>query len=429
MRIFISTLGSRGDVQPYIALGKALQSHGHHVTVSTCCYFESFIREHGLDYGYVNNAFMELIQSDQGHDLIAKSRNPIAIAKATWQMRKSVEQLQWDAINDTWQAVQEAKPDLMVYHPKAFIAQHIAEKLNIPAVMSFLMPLFIPTSQAPCMGFPRLPLGKAYNQFTHKLVLQLLKFGTRKYVKTWRTENGLAPLGRKIDAMHHADGSPIPFLLGYSPLISPRPTDWPAHVHVTGYWHLDQLEQYKPPQNLVDFLEQGSPPVYVGFGSMADKNPKRLTGIVIEAIKRANVRGIIATGWGGLHTDNLPPAILKIDEASHDWLFPKCSAVAHHGGAGSTAASLRAGKPTIICPFSFDQPYWGKRIHELGLGPKPLPQRKLTAQQLAKAIKQATTDQTIMQNAHAIGDKLRKENGVMKAVEIIEQLGSKSIKA
>lgn len=427
MRIFISTLGSRGDVQPYIALGKALQSHGHQVTVSTCCYFESFIKEHGLDYGYVNNAFMDLIQSDQGHELIEKSRNPIAIAKATWQMRKSVEQLQWDAINDTWQAVQKAEPDLIVYHPKAFIAQHIAEKLNIPAVMTFLMPLFIPTSQTPCMGFPRLPLGKCYNRFTHKLVLQLLKFGTKKYVKAWRKQNGLAPMGRKIDAMHHAEGSPIPFLLAYSPLISPPPTDWPDHVHVTGYWHLNQLEQYKPSQALVDFLDQGPPPVYVGFGSMSGKDPKRLTTTVIDALKLAKVRGIIATGWGGLHADDLPSTILKIDEASHDWLFPQCSAVIHHGGAGSTAAGLRAGKPTIICPFSFDQPYWGRCVHELHLGSKPLPQRKLSAEQLATAIKQITTDQTLQQNTKAMGQKLRDEDGANKAVQIIENISEKRI--
>ncbi|NEO00729.1 MAG: glycosyltransferase family 1 protein, partial [Moorea sp. SIO3I7] len=171
-------------------------------------------------------------------------------------------------------------------------------------------------------------------------------------------------------------------------------------------------------------LDAGNPPVYVGFGSMAGRDPQRLTEIVIEGLQQANVRGIIATGWGGLAVDDLPDSIFKIDSAPHDWLFPRMAAVVHHGGAGTTAAGLRAGRPTIICPFFVDQPFWGDRVHALGVGSKPIPQKTLTAEKLATAIREVTTNQTIRQNAEALGKQIRDEDGIANAIAIIEsQLG------
>jgi sterol 3beta-glucosyltransferase len=155
---------------------------------------------------------------------------------------------------------------------------------------------------------------------------------------------------------------------------------------------------------------------------MAGRNPGKMASIVIEALQKANVRGIIATGWGGLDASDLPETICKINKAPHSWLFPRVLAVVHHGGAGTTATGLRAGRPTVICPFMIDQPLWGERVHALGVGSKPIPQKKLTVDKLADAIREVTSNPTIQQNAEILGNKLRAEDGIANAIAIIEQV-------
>jgi len=172
---------------------------------------------------------------------------------------------------------------------------------------------------------------------------------------------------------------------------------------------------------LVDFLAAGLPPVYIGFGSIAGKSPAKTTTIVTEALKKSGQRGIIATGWGGLEASLLPETMFTIDQAPHNWLLPHVAAVVHHGGAGTTAAGLRAGKPTIICPFFGDQPFWGSRISELRVGPEPIPQKELTVENLATAIHVAVTDENMGRRAAALGEKIRIEDGVGRAVQFIEQ--------
>jgi sterol 3beta-glucosyltransferase len=218
-----------------------------------------------------------------------------------------------------------------------------------------------------------------------------------------------------------ADGSDIPVLHGHSEAVLPRPDDWPQTAHVTGYWFLDVDVDWTPPAELAAFLGADPPPVYVGFGSMSGRDPERLARTVVEALQIAGLRGIIATGWGGLEAGDLPETIFAIDEAPHAWLFPRMAAVVHHGGAGTTAAGLRAGKPTIVVPFFADQPFWGSRVHGIGAGPKPIPRRRLTAQSLAAAMREATGSQDMIAAASQIGERIRSEDGVANAVSLIER--------
>ena len=188
----------------------------------------------------------------------------------------------------------------------------------------------------------------------------------------------------------------------------------------TGYWFLSPPEGWQPLNALQAFLDDGPPPVYIGFGSMAGRDPARKTQPAVEALQRAGQRGITATGWGGLRAEDLPPSILKIQAAPHDWLFPRVAAVVHHDGAGTTAAGLRAGKPTVICPFFGDQPFWGRRVVDLGVGAEPISQKKLSADNLVAAIDQVTSNGQIQQRAAALGDKIRVEDGVARAVDFLE---------
>jgi sterol 3beta-glucosyltransferase len=210
-----------------------------------------------------------------------------------------------------------------------------------------------------------------------------------------------------------------PYLYGFSEHVVPRPADWPAAHRISGYWFLDQASQWEPPGALTDFLDSGPPPVYMGFGSMPGDVARNMLRLSVEAIGKTGQRAILLGGWGEAGGLESPDHILTLTSAPHDWLFPRVSAVVHHGGAGTTAAGLRAGKPTLVVPFFADQPFWGRRIHELGAGPEPVSPKELTAGRLAQAIQEAVTDAAIAARAEALGEKIRKEDGVGRAVDFI----------
>lgn len=423
MNVFIVTFGGLGDVLPYVALGKGLRARGHNVTLCTNSSFESFVTDHGLSYAYMNDGFTKLAKSAAGRDAFENMTNLWGAIKTVIKLAKQLGPLQRATLNDAWDAASTAKPDLIIFYPKAGWAIHFADKLDIPAIAAPLFPQLVPTAEFPSLGFPDWKLGHSYNKLTYKIVQKLSNLIGGKFINEWRAANDLPPRLGGIDLLHPSVGEPLPILHGYSPHIAPVPGDWPDRAVATGYWFLDQQDAWQAPSELEAFLDAGDAPVYVGFGSMAGRNPKRVTQIVIAALCEAKVRGIIATGWGGLNADELPNSILKIESAPHDWLFPRMAAVVHHGGAGTTAAGLRAGCPTVICPFFADQPFWGRRVHELGVGSEPIPQKKMTVGKLAAAIREVTLSPTLRKNAETLGEKIRQEDGVANAIAIVERTG------
>jgi UDP:flavonoid glycosyltransferase YjiC (YdhE family) len=222
---------------------------------------------------------------------------------------------------------------------------------------------------------------------------------------------------------YHSDRTRgLPILYGFSPSVIPAPSDWSADNHVTGFWLLDSAEHWTPPSDLVDFLEAGPAPVYIGFGSMSTRKPEETADLVLQALSRTHQRAILFSGWGGLSKDYVPDSVFMVDSIPHAWLFPRVAAVVHHGGAGTTAAGLRAGVPAVVIPFFGDQPFWGQRVAELGVGPAPIPRQKLTVDRLAEAIQQAVTDKEMHQRAAYLGAKIQAEDGIACAVEIIQQV-------
>ncbi len=421
MNIFIATYGSRGDVQPYVALGKGLQDAGHKVTLATSERFCGFVRGHGLDYGYMNDDLLSLLDTDQGRDLIENTSNLFDVIRRTLSMMKQVAPMQKSMLQESWEAAKQSNPDLIIFHPKAYGGPQFAEKLNVPVIMALLIPMMVPTAEHPNIGFPNLKLGEWYNRMTYHFVNKLTGVSVAKHIKAWRAAKGLPPQ-KHFDLLHLSDGRDIPVLHGFSKHVVPQPSDWPETASTTGYWFIDQANDYCPPPELETFLKAGPPPVYVGFGSMVGRNPERLANIVVEALKEADVRGIVATGWGGLKTAALPETILQIDQAPHEWLFPRMAAIVHHGGAGTTAASLRAGIPSVVVPFFGDQPFWGQCVHSLGVGSNPIPQKKLTVRKLSTAIKDVISNPIIRQNAEDLGEKIRQEDGIGNAIAIIEEI-------
>ena len=233
-----------------------------------------------------------------------------------------------------------------------------------------------------------------------------------------------APLGGPFNSEYTRRN---PILYGYSPSVIPPPPDWDGAIHVTGYWFLEPAEAWSPPPALEEFLQAGPPPVYVGFGSMSSRNPEEAADLVLEALRRVGQRAILLSGWGGLHKAELPASVFMVDSVPFTWLFPRLAAVVHHGGAGTTAFGLRAGVPSIVIPFFGDQPFWGRRVAELGVGPMPIPRQKLTVERLAKAIQTAVTDPMMHQRAAKLGAKIQAEDGVGRAVAVIGQLEKRQL--
>jgi UDP:flavonoid glycosyltransferase YjiC (YdhE family) len=216
------------------------------------------------------------------------------------------------------------------------------------------------------------------------------------------------------------DGT-LPVLYGYSRHVTPVPSDWNDSNIVTGYWFLEPAESWEPSPSLVAFLESGPAPVYIGFGSMVHQDPDETAQMVITALDRSGQRGIIGSGWSDLQEDDLPDSVHVVGSLPHAWLFPRMAAVVHHGGVGTTAAGLRAGVPSILTPFFGDQPYWAHRVFELGVGPKPIPRRRLDAENLARAIRIAVSSEEMRKKAAALGARIRREDGVSEAVRVLER--------
>ncbi|WP_199757505.1 glycosyltransferase [Micromonospora sp. Llam0] len=420
VRVLIVTVGSRGDVQPYLALGTGLRAAGHDVTLATCARFRSFVTDHGVAYGHLGDEILQLLDSAAGRAAMEDTTGLLGSIKTNIRLARQANPINRGLLADVWQAARQADPEVIVYHPKALAGPHVAEKLGVPAVQALAVPMSVATGDFPMIGMPALPLGRPYNRFTYRLA----GAGYRMYdgmVNTFREETlGLGRTRGAALATRLPDGRPIPVLHAISGHVLPRPADWPGHAQLTGYWFLDGATGWQPPAELVDFLDAGDPPVYVGFGSMAGRDPQRLTRAVAEALRLAGVRGIVSTGWGGLDAADLPDTVLPITQAPHDWLFPRVSVVVHHGGAGTTAAALRAGRPSVICPFILDQFFWGRRVAALGAGSAPVPQSTLTVQRLAAAIRQVTTDADVQEAAAWLGRLITAEDGVASAVARIE---------
>ncbi|MBK8988154.1 MAG: glycosyltransferase family 1 protein [Chloroflexi bacterium] len=410
MKILILTIGSRGDVQPYVALGRGLQQAGHTVAICTGDLFKEMVTAHGLAFWPMDDEMIRLSASPEARQMIEGGGNPL---KAINLVKPMIRRM----MADIWQAAQSVQPDLIIYHPKTMGGYHVAEALNVPVILSLVLPMYSPTREF-ALPLTAANLGGFLNRQTYRMV-PLISAPYSSVVNDFRQELGLKPCGKMLDETKLPDGRSTPVMYGYSSHIVPRPADWPPTTTVTGYWFLPPDESWQPPADLTAFLQAGPPPVYIGFGSMAGTQPERLADMAVQALQQSGQRGILATGWGGLKPGDLPDTILKLESAPHDWLFERVTAVVHHGGSGTTAAGLRAGQPSLICPFIADQPFWGERVHQLGAGPKPIRQKQLTAEKLAAAIQQMVADGVMRQRATAVGRALHAEDGIANAEQFV----------
>jgi sterol 3beta-glucosyltransferase len=430
MRVLIATIGSRGDLQPYLALARGLVGAGHAVAVCTCPRYRAQVEAQGLVHLPLDEGLVDLLESPLGRAMVGRLDSVVGALRVAARAVREVGPIHRRMVADAWAACETWGPDVVVYHPKLFCMPAFAVRRGIAAVLAPLVPMLVPTATAPFPGLPKLPLGAAYNRATWRLVDGLMRVGTAGYMRAWRRAHDPEGRTRAAGPMRYGPGRPVPVLHGHSAAIWPAPHDWPAHAEVSGAWFLDAPDTDPAgaaPPGLVDFLGAGAPPVYIGFGSMAGVDPEATTRVVVDAVARAGVRAVLARGWGGIGAVVQDSGLVHlVDEVPHAWLFPRVAAVVHHGGAGTTAAGLRAGRPTLVCPFGLDQPFWGARVQALGVGPAPVPQRRLEAGALAQALADLVENQRYRERAAVVADAIAREGGVAAAVVAIERIVSRA---
>jgi sterol 3beta-glucosyltransferase len=417
MKIALFAMGSQGDVQPYIALGVGLQRAGHDIRLLTHENYEQGVKAHGLEFRAMHGNVQEIIESEKMRALLEKG-NFLAITAYTAEETKKASVL-W--ARDALDACRDV--DLIVSGVGGlFTALGVAEKLGLPILQAYVFP-FTPTTAFPGAVFPKsvAKLGGGANRLSHELLRQIMWQGSRAGDVLARKQILELPPAPFFGPYGSKRLNQFPALYGFSPSVIPPPQDW-NNSNITGYWFLDASEDWTPPPALEAFLGSGAPPVYVGFGSMGSRDPEGTAATVLEALARTKGRAILQSGWGGLRADNVPENVFVTGSVPHSWLFPKVAAVVHHGGAGTTAAGLRAGVPTTVVPFFGDQPFWGERVHDLGVGTAPIPRKQLTVEALAKAIQESVGDSRMRDKAAELGAKIRAEDGIGNAAHHIAQI-------
>ena len=413
MNITIAAVGSRGDVQPYIALGLGLQRAGFVVRLSAPAAFRELIAAYGLPHRPLS-VDPRRIMEHPSVQAASRSGNPIRLMQSMF--REGLPLIR-TFLEESHANCRESDAVILTAIPNG--AYDAAEQRGIPFLQAGIGPVY-PTAAFPIfyLNLPGLRIGPL-NKLTYTLVDHAFWMFFRSYQNTWRKKKlGLPPLpsggpARRIRGK-------VPFVLGFSPSVVAPPGDWPSCVHATGYWFLDEMPGGQPTPGLEDFINRGPAPVSVGFGSMPDADAVPTARKVLEAVRRAGRRCVLIGGWSSLGEGMSDEDVFPAASIPHSWLFPRMAAIVHHGGAGTTAAGLRAGIPSIIAPYAADQFFWARAVEKLGVGPKPVPYHSLTAERLAFQIRRASEDGAMRERAAAIGRRIRAERGVEKAVACIK---------
>lgn len=420
MNITITSHGTRGDVQPYLALAVGLQKAGHRVTLVTSWNYTDWIQSYGIHTHPTQFSIQEFMKKPEVQAIL-KGRNFIKQLQVFREMMGEGPK----AMDDVWAAIQNA--DFVIQSPTSSGALETSMKRSIPVAMAYPVP-FAPTRAYPSifLGRVRASLGEGYNRLTHSFMHRMLWGSMSGPMATaLRKKLNLPSIKSFAEKAAFMRQKGIPTLYGFSEHVLPRPADWNETQHITGYWFLESLPEWQPDPALLKFLDSGPPPVYLGFGSINLGDSENKTRLILDALEKTGQRGVVLTGWGGLTRLTAPSHIFFVDDVPHHWLFPRMAAVMHHGGAGTTGAGLRAGVPNILTPIGADQYFWAERVVKLGVGPKAPEIKKLTSESLANAIHTTLNDQGIRARAAALGEKIRAEDGIARAVEIIEQYASK----
>lgn len=399
-RVLIATAGGAGDVAPYTGLGARMRDAGFEVAIATHEPFAPMVEACGLEF----------------RALPGDPRAALHGTEARGGLR-DLEDFNWGLAAGLLGAAQEGTDVLLLAVTTSQLGYIVAEGLGLPSMGVFLQPT------EPTRAFPTVlitsSLGGWGNRVSARAAGVVADTLVAKAAKRLRTRMGLAPASLRT-LQRRRDAERWPICCGFSASVVPRPRDWRENVEVVGYWWPERPDPWTPPDELTAFLAAGPPPVCIGFGSLGGGDPASLAALLATAVRRSGSRAVVQSGWGGVTTSSSAD-ILPIGDAPHDWLFPRMAAVVHAAGAGVTAAGVRAGVPAVPVPVALDQPFWGRRLVDLGVSPTTIPYRKLTADGLAGGLTAATTNPTHSRRAAALAPRLADEDGAGRTIELVRR--------
>ncbi|ESW15541.1 hypothetical protein PHAVU_007G080800 [Phaseolus vulgaris] len=412
LQIVILVVGTRGDVQPFLAIAKKLQEYGHHVRLATHANFKIFVKSAGVDF-YPLGGDPRVLAGYMARNKGLIPSGPAEISVQRKQLKAIIDSLPPACTAPDMETGVPFRAQAIIANPPAYGHVHVAEALGVPLHIFFTMP-WTPTYQFP-HPLVRVPQNAGY-WLSYIIVDLLIWWGMRRIINNFRKSTlKLAPIA--YFSMYRGSISHLPTSYMWSPHVVPKPSDWGPLVDVVGYCFLSLASKYQPQEDFVQWIKKGPPPLYFGFGSMPLEDPKGTTDVILEALRDTEQRGIIDRGWGNLgNLAELSDNVFLLEECPHDWLFPQCSAVVHHGGAGTTATGLKAGCPTTIVPFFGDQFFWGEIIYQKELGPAPIPISQLNVENLSNAIRFMLQPE-VKSRAKEIAKWIENEDGVAAAVD------------
>ncbi|KIV78402.1 hypothetical protein PV11_10124 [Exophiala sideris] len=432
LNIVIQVVGSRGDVQPFVALGQVLKNeYGHRIRLATHGTFKKFVEENGLEFFNIGGDPAELmafmvknpglipgVKSLREGDVGKRQKGMAEILEGCWRSCADSDEVPNDESEEPNGRRAKRKPFVahaIIANPPSFAHIHCAQKLGIPLHLMFTMPW------SPTREFPQ-PIanihtsnnarGQLTNEMSYTLVDIMTWEGLGDITNRFRKETLGLSLISQAAATDMLWRLRVPYTYCWSPALIPKPKDWGPNITISGFYFLSLATNYRPDPDLAEFLAAGPPPVYIGFGSIVVDDPNGMTKLIFEAVKKTGQRALVSKGWGGLGAEDLdlPEGVFMLGNCPHDWLFQHVSCVVHHGGAGTTAAGIALGRPTVIVPFFGDQPFWGAMVARAGAGPTPIPFKELTADKLAEAINTALKPSSL-ERARELGDGIKEEKG------------------
>ena len=416
MKVTILTVGTRGDVQPCIALGQAIQESGHTVSIAAPVDYQPLLENSPLEFFPIHRKFRDIYNRGSNKFYLKQKITPLHFL---FSRRKRVQPIIDDIVNDLVQACTGS--DVILYTALAMPAHTIAEHLGIASIALCLQPLSRTTTFPSVFINPSINFG-FLNYASHFLVEKALYLFFRASIQKWRNKSVTPekPSSYYSKNYHHRE---YPVLNGFSSHLVSKPADWGDRKHITGFWFLrEHSSKQKPSAKLRKFLENGEPPVCIDFGSMNDCRVEQRILTALEALRQLGKRVVLiqSSGVTKNHGNLDNKEVFVTSEVSHSWLFSRVCAVISHGGAGTIAAALQAGVVSIVVPFFFDQQFWGNTLASLGVGPQPIDEKKFSVTSIKKAINDAVAKRKFEEKLLNLSEKIGEENGLKNAVRAFE---------